>query len=147
VKLFGKYTVRTRKSIVQKRILERDNYICQYCGDTAIEVDHITPVAIYDDNSDDNLVASCLKCNRVARSKLFENFVVKRRFILQRRFPVKIKTEEEKWLKELQQERFELEEEVKKQKEEINNLLRILILVMYQKFNEWQKGSKNWLTL
>ena len=45
-------------------ILQRDGYTCHYCGAEATEVDHILPRIYGGDESDDNLVAACMKCNR-----------------------------------------------------------------------------------
>jgi len=60
-----------RKTISKKvrfEIFKRDVFTCQYCGSkppgVVLEVDHITPVALGGDNSDDNLITSCFDCNR-----------------------------------------------------------------------------------
>lgn len=49
-------------------VLERDNFTCQYCGQSApnvaLEVDHIVPVAEGGEDSPDNLKTSCYSCNR-----------------------------------------------------------------------------------
>jgi 5-methylcytosine-specific restriction endonuclease McrA len=49
------------------RILDRDDYTCQYCGMPApkvkLHVDHIIPVSKGGGNVDDNLVTSCTDCN------------------------------------------------------------------------------------
>jgi hypothetical protein len=59
-----------RKAISKKvrfEIFKRDGFICQYCGahppSVILNVDHIHPVALGGDNSDDNLVTSCQSCN------------------------------------------------------------------------------------
>jgi len=44
-------------------ILERDGYICQYCGSPAEHVDHVIPRCQGGTNEPDNLVASCASCN------------------------------------------------------------------------------------
>jgi len=51
------------------RILQRDNFRCQYCGktakdDTRLEIDHITPLCEGGSNEDSNLVTACFDCNR-----------------------------------------------------------------------------------
>ena len=48
---------------VRDLILERDNGICQYCGEPANHVDHVIPRC--QDGTDDpgNLVAACAPCN------------------------------------------------------------------------------------
>lgn len=44
-------------------ILERDGYICGYCGGEANEVDHIIPRDKGGTNEHSNLVAACKLCN------------------------------------------------------------------------------------
>jgi 5-methylcytosine-specific restriction endonuclease McrA len=45
-------------------ILRRDNNTCQYCGNTAQEVDHIRPLSQGGSHAISNLVASCTRCNQ-----------------------------------------------------------------------------------
>lgn len=68
------------------RIMSRDGWTCQYCGDHATEVDHIRPVAADGKDDDENLVASCTPCNRKASDRVFDNFEHKKRTILIERF-------------------------------------------------------------
>lgn len=60
-----------RKAIGKKlrfEIFKRDAFTCVYCGRTppnvTLEADHVIPVAGGGDNSPDNLVCSCMDCNR-----------------------------------------------------------------------------------
>ena len=50
------------------KILERDEFTCQYCGqkapDAHLEVDHILPRAEGGEDIEDNLVTACFACNR-----------------------------------------------------------------------------------
>jgi 5-methylcytosine-specific restriction endonuclease McrA len=46
------------------QILARDSFICQVCGATASEVDHIRPVLFGGSDDPDNLQATCQRCNR-----------------------------------------------------------------------------------
>ena len=51
------------------RILQRDNFRCQYCGRTAkddikLEIDHITPICRGGTSDDSNLITACMPCNR-----------------------------------------------------------------------------------
>jgi len=48
---------------IRQRILERDSFICAYCGARANSVDHITPRAQGGLHDFDNLVAACRRCN------------------------------------------------------------------------------------
>ena len=49
----------------RKNILRRDSYKCQYCNrsDLALTLDHIIPRSKGGDDSWENLVAACVKCN------------------------------------------------------------------------------------
>ena len=59
-----------RNSPTAKRfkVLRRDNFTCQYCGAKApavvLQVDHVVPVSQGGDGEMDNLVTSCVTCNR-----------------------------------------------------------------------------------
>jgi 5-methylcytosine-specific restriction endonuclease McrA len=50
---------------LRKVILQRDGYICYYCGQGADTVDHIMPVSHHPDMamSAENLVSACKPCN------------------------------------------------------------------------------------
>jgi 5-methylcytosine-specific restriction endonuclease McrA len=45
------------------RVLKRDGYICQYCGQDATQVDHVIPRKVGGSHDLDNLVACCAPCN------------------------------------------------------------------------------------
>lgn len=60
-----------RKNISKKtrfEVFKRDQFTCQYCGNTppavVLEVDHIDAVSNGGDNDIDNLITSCFDCNR-----------------------------------------------------------------------------------
>ena len=48
---------------IRLRVLKRDAYTCAYCGDVANEVDHRIPKVKGGEDSLDNLVAACRRCN------------------------------------------------------------------------------------
>ena len=50
---------------IRKQILKRDKYICQYCRakNEMLDVHHIIPYRISEDNSNDNLVSLCKSCH------------------------------------------------------------------------------------
>lgn len=53
----------------RRRILERDNYSCVYCGGCdELEVDHRLPVSKGGTNDDENPCAACRSCNRDKRA-------------------------------------------------------------------------------
>ncbi len=49
----------------RKNILRRDGYRCQYCkrSDLTLTLDHVIPKSKGGDDSWENLVAACVKCN------------------------------------------------------------------------------------
>ncbi len=57
----------------RKNIYERDEFKCQYCGQTfdtkGLNLDHIIPLAKSGRNTWDNVVCSCLKCNTTKGGK------------------------------------------------------------------------------
>jgi 5-methylcytosine-specific restriction endonuclease McrA len=49
---------------VRAAVLERDGWVCRWCGQPAKTVDHLVPLAVGGDRLDPaNLVAACLRCN------------------------------------------------------------------------------------
>ena len=53
---------------VRKWVLERDCWICVYCGQTANQVDHIIPKNHGGSDLPSNLVAACFSCNNAKGS-------------------------------------------------------------------------------
>lgn len=56
---------------IRKRIFQRDDYTCTYCGERgkALECDHIHPVSRGGSHDDENLTTACRPCNRAKRNK------------------------------------------------------------------------------
>jgi len=45
-------------------VLQRDNWVCYYCGQDATQADHVIPISRGGDPMDlDGMVASCKRCN------------------------------------------------------------------------------------
>lgn len=67
-------------SATRRRVLERDGWVCAYCGRDATTVDHIHPRAKGGTDDDANLVAACRSCNSQKKDKLMirTNYVSKR---------------------------------------------------------------------
>ena len=59
---------------IREKILKRDNYTCQNCGNrpdkSDLEIDHIIPVAIGGANNMSNLQVLCKSCNGKKSDKL-----------------------------------------------------------------------------
>jgi len=56
---------------IRERILRRDAFVCQYCAQEADTVDHVIPRRLGGLDSDDNLVASCKRCNLAKGGRFF----------------------------------------------------------------------------
>ena len=56
---------------IRQRILRRDQFICFYCGQEATTVDHVIPRRLNGNDADDNLVASCRRCNLSKGGRFF----------------------------------------------------------------------------
>jgi hypothetical protein len=58
--------------IIREFVLNRDDYTCGYCGSFIgpYEVDHIHPVSRGGSDEFDNLICSCVSCNRSKGAKL-----------------------------------------------------------------------------
>jgi 5-methylcytosine-specific restriction endonuclease McrA len=60
----------------REMIFERDQWICQYCGEKVNEnnltLDHYIPVSKNGKNTADNLKTCCLVCNSLKSGKTFE---------------------------------------------------------------------------
>ena len=56
---------------IRERILRRDGYICQYCGQEADTVDHVIPRRLGGNDSNDNLLSACYKCNLSKGGRFF----------------------------------------------------------------------------
>lgn len=77
-----------------RKILERDNYVCQYCGldgrasfDNALvmRVDFVVPRARKGKKEPNNLVACCTPCNTIKGTKVYPNFEAAKAAVLARR--------------------------------------------------------------
>jgi len=77
-----------------RKILERDNYVCQYCGldgracfenALVMRVDFVVPRAKKGKKDPANLVACCTPCNTIKGTKVYANFDAAKAEVLARR--------------------------------------------------------------
>jgi 5-methylcytosine-specific restriction endonuclease McrA len=63
----------SRWSKIRQRILRRDSYCCQQCGQDQgkLHVDHIVPRRLGGSDNDDNLQVLCQKCNLSKGGRFF----------------------------------------------------------------------------
>jgi hypothetical protein len=62
--------------------MQASNGKCVYCSMPADTIDHVIPVFAGGRTESDNLVASCMLCNRVAGKRSFSSILNKRVYIL-----------------------------------------------------------------
>ena len=63
-----------KRAAIRKRILIRDGYCCQRCGETEgkLHIDHIVPRRLNGSDLDENLQTLCQKCNLSKGGRFFE---------------------------------------------------------------------------
>lgn len=61
-------------------VLARDRHSCAYCGKRADTIDHVVPKRHGGDNSYENCVAACLRCNSKKADKLLKEIGYELRF-------------------------------------------------------------------
>lgn len=71
------YEVKRRKhvkpaSFQRRGMLNRDNFLCVYCGKSGNTVDHVIPRSLGGKTSYDNCVTACFNCNHKKGNKTLE---------------------------------------------------------------------------
>ena len=56
--------------VTRRGVLRRDRFTCAYCGQAANTIDHVIPRCKGGQNTWENLVAACLRCNSRKADKL-----------------------------------------------------------------------------
>ena len=80
IKLKSYIYIKTKRiPLTRKNIIQRDNYICQYCGKYSkdITIDHIIPKVKKGKDSWENLVSACINCNLKKGNKLISQINMK----------------------------------------------------------------------
>lgn len=57
----------------KRKVLQKYNYTCTYCGNYGDTVDHFKPVKLGGDFSYKNLVCACKSCNQLKSDKSFNS--------------------------------------------------------------------------
>lgn len=77
-----------------KKILERDDFVCRYCGldgrasfenALVMRVDFVQPRAKKGKKDPNNLVACCTPCNTIKGTRVYANFDEAKTFVLKQR--------------------------------------------------------------
>jgi 5-methylcytosine-specific restriction endonuclease McrA len=61
---------RARAALTRRAVFARDGWVCQYCGSTAENVDHVIPKSRGGEHSWENVVAACRRCNSKKENRL-----------------------------------------------------------------------------
>jgi 5-methylcytosine-specific restriction endonuclease McrA len=61
---------RARAALTRRAVFARDGWVCQYCGNTAENVDHVLPKSRGGEHSWENVVAACRRCNSKKENRL-----------------------------------------------------------------------------
>jgi 5-methylcytosine-specific restriction endonuclease McrA len=69
---YVKVPFQARVALNRRAVFARDGHRCQYCGDSAENIDHVIPRSRGGLHSWDNVVASCRPCNARKRDHLLE---------------------------------------------------------------------------
>jgi len=94
-KLFGAtFLANPLTSEEGRRILDRDQYHCQYCGldgmsnfenSLIMTVDFVHPRALHGKKTPENLVTACRACNVIKGNRVFHDFTAAKAYVLKRR--------------------------------------------------------------
>ncbi|MGG3467335.1 HNH endonuclease [Neobacillus pocheonensis] len=60
---------------IKEIVLQRDRYVCKYCGGRGNTIDHIIPRSKGGKTSLDNCVCACMKCNNEKADLKLEEFL------------------------------------------------------------------------
>ncbi len=70
LKYFVRVPIRARASLSRRAVFVRDHHLCQYCGSSAENVDHVIPRSRGGTHTWDNVVAACKRCNSRKENRL-----------------------------------------------------------------------------
>jgi 5-methylcytosine-specific restriction endonuclease McrA len=63
LRYFVRIPFRAHAALTRRAVFARDGWVCQYCGQSAENVDHVIPRSRGGEHSWDNVVAACRRCN------------------------------------------------------------------------------------
>lgn len=70
LRAFVRVPPRARTALTRRAVFARDGWVCQYCGLTAENVDHVIPKSKGGEHSWENVVAACKRCNQRKENRL-----------------------------------------------------------------------------
>ncbi|MDP9296180.1 MAG: HNH endonuclease [Actinomycetota bacterium] len=70
LRYFVKIPYRAHAALTRRAIFARDGWVCQYCGQAAENLDHVTPRSRGGGHTWENVVAACRRCNSRKENRL-----------------------------------------------------------------------------
>jgi 5-methylcytosine-specific restriction endonuclease McrA len=70
---FVRVPYQARVALNRRAIFARDGHVCQYCGASAENIDHVIPKSKGGLHAWDNVVAACRPCNTAKRDRMLED--------------------------------------------------------------------------
>jgi 5-methylcytosine-specific restriction endonuclease McrA len=70
LRAFVRVPPRARTALTRRAVFARDGWVCQYCGVTAENVDHVIPKSKGGEHSWENVVAACKRCNQRKENRM-----------------------------------------------------------------------------
>lgn len=67
---FVRVPPRARTALTRRAVFARDDWVCQYCGAGAENVDHVIPRSKGGEHAWENVVASCRRCNQRKENRM-----------------------------------------------------------------------------
>ncbi len=64
---------RAQAPLTRRAVFARDDWVCQYCGAPAENLDHVVPRSRGGEHTGENVVASCRRCNAKKENRLAED--------------------------------------------------------------------------
>lgn len=70
LRYFVKVPYRAQAALTRRAVFARDDWRCQYCGESAENLDHVVPRSRGGAHTWDNVVAACRRCNSRKENRL-----------------------------------------------------------------------------
>lgn len=126
-------------TLAKTLILERDDYICQYCGEEGITIDHIYPQSQGGADHPINYLTACEECNLAKADVILDNILQMKSLVKSFRNQVKLKTKKREYGRSM----YEIsQEKTRIRNEKYNQSVEKVSWIDIQSEKEKEKASK-----
>ncbi|MEW6059762.1 MAG: HNH endonuclease [Actinomycetota bacterium] len=73
LRYFVRVPYRAQAPLTRRAVFARDDWVCQYCGAPAENLDHVVPRSRGGEHTWENVVAACRRCNSKKENRLAED--------------------------------------------------------------------------